>query len=120
MWDSIVGSSTPSGDAFLKIVNATTGTGPTVEAYYLDRAKDKYKNKFTLDKGLYCTCWDDNIIFEVNSAGDDISVRLITHFFEVIKREINDSRGGQNEKHEYSGWLCHWIIVSTPGAFESF
>lgn len=65
---------TPSGDAFLKIVNATTGTRPTVEVYYLDRANDTHKNKFTLDKGVYCTCWDDNITFEVNSAGDDISV----------------------------------------------
>ena len=63
-----------SGDSFLKIVSATTGTRPTVEVYYLDRANDTRKNKFTLDKGVYCTCWDDNIIFEVNSAGDDISV----------------------------------------------
>jgi hypothetical protein len=27
---------TPSGDSCLKIVNATTGTRPTVEVYYLD------------------------------------------------------------------------------------
>ena len=32
------------------------------------------RTDFTLNKAVYCTCWDNNIIFTVKTAGDDISV----------------------------------------------
>lgn len=64
----------PGRDAFFKIVNATTGSRTPVEVYFLDKARDTRRNKFTLDKAVYCTCWDDHITFEVNSDGDEISV----------------------------------------------
>lgn len=32
------------------------------------------RTDFTLTKAVYCTCWDDKIIFTVNSAGNDIEV----------------------------------------------
>ncbi|MFN0139355.1 MAG: ComEC/Rec2 family competence protein [Pyrinomonadaceae bacterium] len=74
-------------DSLLKIIAATKKTRPATEAYYLDKVPKKKKIKgvmktvsvtkrtdFTLTKAVYCTCWDDNIIFTVNTAGDDISV----------------------------------------------
>ncbi|MGB7203825.1 MAG: MBL fold metallo-hydrolase [Pyrinomonadaceae bacterium] len=74
-------------DSLLKIIAATKKTRPATEVYYLDKVPKKKKIKgvmktvsvtkrtdFTLTKAVYCTCWDDNIIFTVNTAGDDISV----------------------------------------------
>lgn len=70
-------------DALLKIIAATNATRPGTEAYYLDKVRKKIngvmrtvtaRTNFTLTKAVYCTCWDDNIIFTVNPAGSNISV----------------------------------------------
>ncbi len=74
-------------DSLLKIIAATKKTRPATEVYYLDKVPKKKKvngvmktvsvtkrTDFTLTKAVYCTCWDDNIIFTVNTAGDNISV----------------------------------------------
>jgi len=70
-------------DALLKIIAATNKTRPSAQVYYLDKVKKKIngvmktvteRTNFTLTKAVYCTCWDDHIIFTVNSAGNDISV----------------------------------------------
>ncbi len=53
------------------------------QVYCLDKVKRLVNGKmrsvtertdFTLSKAVYCTCWDNNIVFTVNTAGDDISV----------------------------------------------
>jgi competence protein ComEC len=70
-------------DSLLKIIAATQKTRSPVQVYYLDKVRKNVNGvmktvterfDLTLGKAVYCTCWDDNIVFTVNTAGNDISV----------------------------------------------
>jgi len=57
----------------------TTRTrSPGITAYTYIKGKE-IKEGRAVEKAIYCTCWDNDILIDVNSAGDQITVSVANH-----------------------------------------
>lgn len=56
----------------------TRARSPAITGYTYIKGKE-IKEGRTVDKAIYCTCWDNDITIDVNSAGDAITVSAAGH-----------------------------------------
>lgn len=64
----------PREKTISKLEKATTTFRPAFIDAFTMIGQHKPKINRTIKKSVYCTCWDDNIIFTVNKEGTNISV----------------------------------------------
>jgi hypothetical protein len=52
----------------------TSGTRPRMMVYTMDGQMQVHPNR-PVEKAVYCTCWDGDVIVEVDSTGTNLVVR---------------------------------------------
>jgi beta-lactamase superfamily II metal-dependent hydrolase len=64
----------PREAAVAMMETGTSGTRPRVTVYTMDGQMQVHPNR-PLEKAVYCTCWDGDVIVEVDSTGTNLVVR---------------------------------------------
>lgn len=58
--------------------NTTRTRSPAITGYTYIKGKEVKEGR-AVDKAIYCTCWDNDVTLDVNSAGDQITVSVASH-----------------------------------------
>lgn len=58
--------------------NTTKTRSPAITGYTYIKGQ-QIKEDRVVDKAIYCTCWDNDITIDVNSAGDQITASVASH-----------------------------------------
>jgi hypothetical protein len=64
----------PREAAVAMMESATTGTRPAVTVYTMDAVR-QVRDPRPMQKAVYCTCWDGDVVVEVDSTGTQLAVR---------------------------------------------
>ncbi|HEX6371987.1 MAG TPA: MBL fold metallo-hydrolase [Longimicrobium sp.] len=64
----------PREAAVAMMESATTGTRPAVTVYTMDAVRQVRADR-VMEKAVYCTCWDGDVVVEVDGTGTQLAVR---------------------------------------------